>query len=253
MNRRHFICATGAVLACPQPAWAGGQWKQRLLSAGFDGKAFQLGLGISLASGWKTYWRVPGDGGIPPTIDVSGINIAAVEISHPTPLRHHDESGETIGYWDEVIFPISVKPEDPAKPVTARINAFLGVCQQVCIPVKIDIEKVLLPGIINPGDARIIREWQAKVPAQSAGAFPLAGLAIAEGGLMGELTGKAAIDIFIEPLETSPLYFKAPVFSGTSFRIDVADAQSLAELRGHKVRATTVTASRSLEQVLTVV
>ena len=41
---------------------------------------------IRLAPGWHTYWRVPGEAGIPPRFDWSGSqNLAAVAYEWPRP------------------------------------------------------------------------------------------------------------------------------------------------------------------------
>jgi DsbC/DsbD-like thiol-disulfide interchange protein len=255
MKRRQFLKAGAAISLCPQVAWAGGQERHNLLNGGFEGSEFHLGLEIILADGWKTYWRVPGDGGIPPNIELTGANIASVKVSHPTPTRHSDEAGESIGYTNAVVFPIALTPENPAKNVKVKLNAFFGVCQQICIPVPVEIEQLLLPGLINPADAKRIAQWQAKVPSLSSSAAPLTRLSVAGHALSGDIVipaGETLIDIFIEPLEDSPVYFRAPVLTGSSVRIEAAGNASLEAFRGHKVRATTVTSSSSLEQTLTV-
>ena len=48
-----------------------------------------LGLHVSLPEGWKTYWRSPGDAGLPARIDWSGsANLAAAEIRHKEEHRN---------------------------------------------------------------------------------------------------------------------------------------------------------------------
>ena len=62
--------------------------------------------------GWKTYWRMPGDAGIPPQFDWSGSqNVKSVEVLWPAPQRFIDSGGETVGYKDRVVFPLRIVPD----------------------------------------------------------------------------------------------------------------------------------------------
>ena len=77
------------------------------------------GVEIRLDPGWKTYWRDPGDAGVPPVFDWSrSDNLAKVTLSWPAPTRFDDEAGSSIGYKHDVVFPLAVVAKDPAKPVT---------------------------------------------------------------------------------------------------------------------------------------
>jgi DsbC/DsbD-like thiol-disulfide interchange protein len=97
----------------------------------------RAGIEIKLAPGWKTYWRYPGDSGVPPRFDFAGSqNVKSVEILWPAPHRFSDESGITIGYKDDVIFPLRIVPQDAAKPVLLRLKADYAVCEKVCIPAE---------------------------------------------------------------------------------------------------------------------
>ncbi len=73
---------------------------------------------LSLAPRWKTYWRSPGDAGIPPLFDWSGSqNVKSVRVLWPSPTVFHTNGLRTIGYHDQVILPIEVVALDPAKPI----------------------------------------------------------------------------------------------------------------------------------------
>ncbi len=166
MNRRSFITAA-CVLVLPPPAYAATPpWSARLLQGGFDGTHYWAGLAISLAPKWKTYWRVPGDGGIAPQIEVTGENIKSFAVSYPAPQRYSDEAGVTIGYKDEVVFPIRLEPQEVARSLTLKIEAFFGVCEVVCIPAKFEAAVEFGPNINNSPDQLRIAEWLRKVPLQ---------------------------------------------------------------------------------------
>ena len=92
MNRRHFILTAGLVAFAPR-AWATTtEWQARLVRGKHDGTTQWAGLHITLAPGWKTYWRVPGEAGIPPQITVKGTGVSDVAVVYPLPRRFIDAS-----------------------------------------------------------------------------------------------------------------------------------------------------------------
>ena len=86
-------------LAADASPWDGDQRAAvRLIGAAQRGTV-HAGVEIRLASGWKTYWRYPGDSGVPPRFDFSASrNVASVTVRYPAPQRLSDESGTSIGY-----------------------------------------------------------------------------------------------------------------------------------------------------------
>ena len=62
-------------------------------------RPLRAGIELRLAPGWKTYWRYPGDSGIPPRFDFAkSRNVKSVTVRWPAPQRLTDESGTSIGY-----------------------------------------------------------------------------------------------------------------------------------------------------------
>src|SRR4051812_19477491 len=58
----------------------------RLLAGSRSGAVLLGGIAIQLEGGWKTYWRTPGDSGVPPRFDFSkSENIEAVSHFLPAP------------------------------------------------------------------------------------------------------------------------------------------------------------------------
>ena len=146
MNRRQALfafatiplTATAARSGTPQP------FKVSLISGGQEGGVWQAGILVELEPEWKTYWRMPGDSGIPPQFDWAGSeNSAAIEVGFPVPRRFNDAGGETIGYHDQVVFPVFVKPEKLDAAVSLQLNMFFAVCKDVCIPAKAKAEAAL--------------------------------------------------------------------------------------------------------------
>src|SRR6202453_1485519 len=133
----------------------------RLIAGGGDLAGFE----IALSPGAITYWRDPGDAGLPPTLDFSGSdNVASVEPQFPAPKRIKEaDGGEAFGYDGSVVFPLAVKPRDPTKPATLKLNADFAVCEKVCLPAKAHFE-LTLPSAPGSPHAGAIDAALAPVP-----------------------------------------------------------------------------------------
>ena len=98
--------------------------------------------------GWKTYWRYPGDSGVPPRFDFSGSeNLAAAKVLYPAPHLFTDESGNSLGYKDSVTFPLQVTPKQKGKPVTLRLKLDYAICEKLCVPAQGSAELALAAGV----------------------------------------------------------------------------------------------------------
>lgn len=107
-------------------------------------------LRIDLAPGWKTYWREPGANGIAPTFNWSGShNIAQVGVLWPTPKIYQAYGTRTIGYADQLILPIILRPENPAKPISVKLQLDFGVCDDLCVAARSLVNAVLDPGRVE--------------------------------------------------------------------------------------------------------
>ncbi|MFD2740227.1 protein-disulfide reductase DsbD domain-containing protein [Sulfitobacter aestuarii] len=132
---------TALCLLCLTPLSAGAQNLPAPLRAEIlpgwqqpDGSRI-AGLKLSLAPGWKTYWRAPGDAGIPPRFDWSGsVNLQGIEVSYPTPIVFRQSGMRSIGYQDQVILPLTIRPRDADAPVILQADIELGVCLDICMP-----------------------------------------------------------------------------------------------------------------------
>ena len=111
------------------------------------------GLKLTLAPGWKTYWRSPGEAGIPPLFNWSGSdNLKSVRVHWPTPAVFQTNGIQSIGYHDQVTLPLEVTALDPTKPVRLHALVELGVCKDICLPASINLTAVLNgPGAPDAG------------------------------------------------------------------------------------------------------
>ena len=95
-----------------------------------------LGIKITLAEGWKTYWKNPGDAGASIDVSIESKDINKFEILFPLPKEYTDHSVKTIGYENEVIFPIKLKIDKKKKKISGIINIQYLICNDVCIPIN---------------------------------------------------------------------------------------------------------------------
>lgn len=139
-----------AFMICVQPAQAGdtSPWVRdihsavRLIAGSRSGNTLLGGIGFEIEPGWKTYWRTPGDSGVPPRIDFSkSDNLDSVTILWPAPVKFPDGSGGTsFGYRNQVVLPLRIVAKNADKPVTLRASINYAVCEKLCIPVEAETE-----------------------------------------------------------------------------------------------------------------
>jgi DsbC/DsbD-like thiol-disulfide interchange protein len=165
------ITAAAAASAVPASAADSSPWTQdsqaaiRLI-AGTNQKGadtFRAGIEIQVAPGWHTYWRYPGDAGVPPRFDFSGSqNLAAARVSYPAPRLIADEVSNSIGYERNVIFPVLVTPDRKDKPVKLHVVVDYAICEKLCVPAKGSAELTLTPG--TSANDKALAEAEAQVP-----------------------------------------------------------------------------------------
>lgn len=136
-----------------------------------SGRTLSAGLDLRLGDGWKTYWRSPGEVGIPPSVDWAGSeNVAEVEFLWPAPERFTAFGIENFGYRDEVVFPLRIELARPGEPARLEARVSLLVCSNVCVPQDFDLNLDLPDGSgIDQPAAERIANFLARVPAEGDG------------------------------------------------------------------------------------
>jgi DsbC/DsbD-like thiol-disulfide interchange protein len=129
---------------------------------------------LTLAPGWKTYWRSPGDAGIPPSFDWSGSeNVKSVRIHWPAPDVFETNGLQTIGYHDQLVLPLEITPKDPSLPIRLSVEVELGVCDEICLPAALDLSSDLSrPGAADASIKTALA--QRATPAREAGVTGIA-------------------------------------------------------------------------------
>jgi DsbC/DsbD-like thiol-disulfide interchange protein len=128
-----------------------------------DASFVRAGLEIRLDPGWKTYWRDPGDSGVPPTLDFSGSeNVKSVTVLWPAPERFPDGAGgNSIGYLGDIILPLRVIPKDAAREPSVHLKLGYAVCGTLCVPAEASLE-LALSG--DGAEEKMIEKSEVRVP-----------------------------------------------------------------------------------------
>jgi DsbC/DsbD-like thiol-disulfide interchange protein len=251
-----MLAVSRPALAADASPWDGDQRAAvRLIGAGKHGAAQRAGIEIRLGPGWKTYWRYPGDSGVPPRFDFSASrNLKSVDVRYPGPHRFTDESGTSIGYKEGVVFPLDVTPQDAGKPVTIVMKIDYAICEKICIPAE-GAAELTLAGDPGAPDDRFDRN-AALVPRPAAvgGSEALAVRAVKRAGkrILVDVAAAGTAELFAEgPTPDWALPVPAPVDGAPagqqrfSFELDGLPPNTSAS--GATLRLTAVSGGHAIE------
>src|SRR6266576_1898466 len=159
------------------------------------GKAFTVGLLLRMAPGWHTYWKFPGDAGLPTELKWKlppGWKIS--EIQWPIPLKTIDPGDiQTYGYVDEVLLMQEITPPNvvagigdagnvaradhepgssiPATTVKLSADANWLVCEKICIPGSATLQLELpVSATSQPANAELFARYRRLLPRNWPGA-----------------------------------------------------------------------------------
>jgi len=154
------------VTLAASPALAGATaWQElasgasvRLISSDrMDGDQTLVGLELRLPDGANTYWRIPGDSGIPTTLDLSGsTGIAAPNVLWPFPSIETTGGYRDFVYRNALVLPIQLEATAGA---VLNVLVSLGVCSDICVPARAQLTLPLNGS--KPDAAQAIRLDQA--------------------------------------------------------------------------------------------
>ena len=164
-------CGIAALLGAPAHAadaspWVEDNYSGLRLIAGANpsgAESLRAGIEIKMQPGWHTYWRYPGDSGVPPRFSFAGSdNLASAKVLFPAPRAFTDETGTIIGYTGNVVLPVRVVPRQKDKPVTLRAKIDYAVCEKLCVPVEAKVELTL--AATSGADDDALKAAEARVP-----------------------------------------------------------------------------------------
>lgn len=162
-----------ALLVPASPALGGATpWQEvapgvsvRLISEGAVSAAGRtiIALEIDMPENTKTYWRVPGETGLPTKLDFSASTGVAEHVQHwPLPQRDDARGYLDFVYYGHTLLPIGLSVTDPAG--TARLNATLGICSDICVPAQAYFELPLTDASRDMANQLRIGQALAEVP-----------------------------------------------------------------------------------------
>jgi len=170
-----FFFTMALMTAWASTAPADGPSTARLVSGAktaAPGGSFAIGLHLTLAEGWHTYWINPGDAGMAPMLDWTlppGVSVGEPE--WPAPGIFPDPPLVSYGYENEVVLPLRVNvPADwPAgKPLTLAAKIRWLICKESCRPVTRDVELTVATAAAleaaRNDDATLLARFVARVP-----------------------------------------------------------------------------------------
>jgi DsbC/DsbD-like thiol-disulfide interchange protein len=167
---------------------------------------FRAGIEVRLDKGWKTYWRYPGDSGVPPRFAFSqSENVQAVTVQWPFPQRFADDGGQSIGYKDRVIFPVRIEPKVSGKPVTLRLDLDYAVCEKLCVPAEGKAE-LIMAGEPNAHEA-LVAKAEARVPQKRKLGEPAA---LSIRAVTRATPTRIAVDVAAPPDANADLFVEGP-------------------------------------------
>jgi thiol:disulfide interchange protein DsbD len=137
------------------------------------GKPAWLGLKIEHKPHWHTYWKNPGDSGLPTTLSWTlPAGVTAGEIDWPTPKRLPIGPLMNFGYEDTLLLPVplSVPAGFAGDTLTVKLTAEWLVCKDVCIPESGEFVLQLPVNAATAGHAALFAAARAARPQDVAGA-----------------------------------------------------------------------------------
>jgi DsbC/DsbD-like thiol-disulfide interchange protein len=164
-----LVCLPGiSAQAQDATAWQRDAHAQARLIAGTVVKApnasfVRAGIELRLDPGWKTYWRYPGDTGVPPTFDFAGSeNVKSATVLWPAPERFSDGAGgHSIGYLGELVLPLRIVPANAARVSALNVKLKYAICGTLCVPAAAGLN-LSLSG--NGSDEGVLEKAEQRVP-----------------------------------------------------------------------------------------
>ena len=125
------------VIALSSDWSVGDSSKVRLISpySQNNNKELLIGLEYEMDPGWKTYWKSPGDGGFAQNISwENSSNISNLEVLWPTPEKFQILGLTSLGYENNVIFPLKLEINDESQNTFVNLQVNFLICKDICIP-----------------------------------------------------------------------------------------------------------------------
>ncbi len=127
--------------------------------------AIVLGIHLRLQPGWETYWRTPGDAGVPPDFFFDETeNVDELYVDWPLPERKVQAGMTTYVYKDEVLLPVTIYPHEATQPVKFRMRVTYAACREVCTLEEADLALDVMPSAKDAKLTPLFEKNKARMP-----------------------------------------------------------------------------------------
>ncbi len=137
------------------------------------GKPFRVGLKMTIAPHWHTYWQYAGDAGIPAEIAwklPAGFETGAIQWPIPETILQPEGNLQTFAYSGEVLLWQEIRPPaslQPGAAIELQADASWLVCEELCIPGKASVALSLpVAATARPANAAEFDRWTARLPSK---------------------------------------------------------------------------------------
>ncbi|MGC1480979.1 MAG: protein-disulfide reductase DsbD domain-containing protein, partial [Chthoniobacterales bacterium] len=175
------------------------------VSAVVPGEAFRVGLLLTMAPKWHTYWQYSGDAGIPTSIEWTlPEGFGAGPLEWPLPEKFQEAGDiQVYAYGNEVMLISTIQPasELTGDTVTIAGEASWLVCEEICIPGGAEVSLELPVGAeAGAANADLFATWSSRLPSVEAPPF---GISWSRDG--EELIGRVAVGTEVDKVQFFPL------------------------------------------------
>lgn len=211
-----------------------------------------LGLEIEMPANTKTYWRIPGEGGIPAEFDLAGSRgITTLDPVWPYPSIDRTGGYTDFVYFGPTVLPLTAHLEGDAPSLEADVT--LGICSDICMPANARFSLPLDFARNDPAEQIRIAQAVSLAPIAWTGPADAIGpVALdASGNTLEVALGGAAIDpaSVIADMGPAGMLFGAPQKSpdGRVVSVPLLGGGDAGSLQGQTVRLTFMTEAGAYE------
>jgi len=164
------VCGVSMNAQAVEGPWiSADQMQARLISSSSsigDIDTVDTALEIRLSPGWHSYWRSPGDSGLPPRFNWDASeNIEKAEVFFPAPKRFDELGLTTFGYDGDLMLPMEISLKEPNKGAKLNMRLDTMVCRDICIPQTLDLTMEIPAGDgAQSKNVRLIDFAKTKIP-----------------------------------------------------------------------------------------
>lgn len=214
------------------------------------------GVEINLREGWKTYWRSPGDSGIPPQFDFSkSEGFIHGETFLPAPTHIIGSEASYVGYKKNVTFIFHGQPTGSTGKI--ELNLFLGVCEEICIPAQAQFEMPLSTLYQSDPETFVrLENASAKLPSTPSDAFKIQNINVTDANSLQisvklpqsesapQLFAEGPANWFIEPAK-----LLGHQDGMADFHLDLSHIPSGSDIAKTQLRYTIAAGGKSIEEI----